>query len=72
MGDPQAQVPYSRESMFDILGYAPAKHVCAETAHAMALAAYRRAVRVAACARVGIYLALTQRALAAAPGGAWR
>ena len=41
----QARVPYARESMVELLGAEPASYASADTAQALALAAYRRAVR---------------------------
>jgi hypothetical protein len=55
----QARVPYARDSMVDALGHEPAKYVSADTAHDLALAAYRRAVR----ARVVLQRSALRRAL---------
>jgi TRAP-type C4-dicarboxylate transport system substrate-binding protein len=38
-------VPYARESIIELLGAEPTSYASAETAQALALAAYRRAVR---------------------------
>ena len=38
-------MPYARESVVELLGAEPASYSSADTAQALALAAYRRAVR---------------------------